>query len=130
MRQEKTVKELKQFSFVIHEYLKIEKSLTKLSSCCKKQLKIFDEALNDHFDKMDNIQRKLCSVDSEKNIIIDQFSRYAFTKENSALLSAEKNKLLKEIISVEIIIDESFLDTLPDSFKYEFYEFLGIELNF
>ena len=129
MRKEKTVKELVEFGNVIVAFLNEEEKLTKLSACCKKQLKIINESLNDYFDKLDNLKRKLCSIDENKNIIMTQDNKYAFTRENSALLKSQTKVLLKEIVSVEIIIENEYLDTLQDGFKYEFYEFLNLDLE-
>jgi len=129
MRKEKTVKELIEFGNVIVAFLNEEEKLTKLSACCKKQLKIINESLNDYFDKLDNLKRKLCSIDENKNIIMTQDNKYAFTRENSALLKSQTKVLLKEIVSVEIIIENEYLDTLQDGFKYEFYEFLNLDLE-
>lgn len=87
------------------EYLRVKYALNKVSKSLKSIIDSYNEEKSD-------LALDFCSVDSDKNVIIDEKGNYKFTAEKQKIYG----KKVKELLAKEVEIKPHFV-AIPEGFS-------------
>lgn len=102
-------------------------SKTKLFIYCSKQAKILVDALEIHYDNVENDKVRNCAVDKDGFVIRDPKGNLQFTREGTLGLSISIRDRMKLSVGFDLCIGKDVIDECPvgcDGYKKFIQEFV------